>query len=321
MVKWFLLGLIVLLILPVIFSIGGDVVCSSSDPAMLNIKASQVKTKGVLTEEDIGIIISTNLTGGEISNITCTGSGAFGQVLDESDGCTSSLANRAEFNLEPNASLNSGIYDRSYIEITYVDSENSSKSATITCSGPISVYADEEDLRKMSSERGLIGLLLFLGPFVLAFLGGLLAIGGELGKQETMTSVGLLVFAVSFLAFVFLNLYIGFELLLAIVTTPILLFIGFGIFLYACLKKKNKIRILGIIIMVVNLAYILSGHSLLFSPLNAPAFLNGYLAGVAFAIAFIVGLIALAVYHLAKLLLKLKQKTKPPSKPLKPTKP
>ena len=132
-----LLAALIFLYVP---SIGdGNVVCNSSDPAKIMVKAAQVDSTGTANTFDLGTIKVVNLTGGEITNVSCVGSRAFNATVALSDGCTASVASGAEMALTPNASASPGRYFTGEIKISYTDYANLRRSATITCSGPITV--------------------------------------------------------------------------------------------------------------------------------------------------------------------------------------
>lgn len=116
-----------------------SIMCSSSDPAKILMKASQVDNSFELESVDVGTIILTNLTGGDISIVSCTGSGAFEEVLDSSDGCTATVVSGKEIELKPDSGANIGTFSSSTIKISYKDYADFSRTATITCSGQITV--------------------------------------------------------------------------------------------------------------------------------------------------------------------------------------
>jgi len=124
----------------IVSSPGGDVVCSSSDPAKINVKASQVASAPTDAQDDFGTIILTNLTGGNMSNVVVTSvSGAF-TLNDATDlGLSSSYTSGQEITLTPDedTDASSSPHGVSTIIIGYTDYASLTRSATITCSGPI----------------------------------------------------------------------------------------------------------------------------------------------------------------------------------------
>jgi hypothetical protein len=118
---------------------GANVYCNSSDPAKIMVKASQVDNSFELESFDVGIIKLTNITGGDISAMSCVGSGAFEEAIDASDGCSASVVSGKEIELKPDSGANSGTFPTSTIKISYKDYAYLSRTATITCSGPITV--------------------------------------------------------------------------------------------------------------------------------------------------------------------------------------
>jgi uncharacterized protein (UPF0333 family) len=124
----------------IVSSPGGDVVCSSSDPAKINVKASQVDGAPTDTQIDFGTIILTNLTGGNMSDVNVTSvTGAFvGNGISEL-GLSSTYTSGQEITLSPDELTDStnSPHGVSTIVISYTDYASLTRSATITCSGPI----------------------------------------------------------------------------------------------------------------------------------------------------------------------------------------
>ncbi|MDP2973811.1 MAG: hypothetical protein Q8N60_02055 [Candidatus Diapherotrites archaeon] len=116
-----------------------NVYCSSSDPAKIMVKASQVDNSFELESFDVGIIKLTNITGGDILAMSCVGSGAFEEAIDASDGCTATVSSGTEITLKPDSGTIAGRFNVSTIKISYKDYADFSRTATITCSGPITV--------------------------------------------------------------------------------------------------------------------------------------------------------------------------------------
>ena len=123
----------------IVSSPAGNIVCNSDDPAKMMVKASQVDSTAAASAADIGTIKVTNLTGGDISSVSCSGTGAFATSVAVGDGCTATVVSGAELTFEPNASSTAGTYATSTIAITYNDYASLSRSATITCSGPLTI--------------------------------------------------------------------------------------------------------------------------------------------------------------------------------------
>ena len=125
----------------IVSSPGGNVVCNSSDPGKILVKASQVDSTFAASATDVGTIKLTNITGGDISGASCTATGAFLTPVASGDGCTAALASGAEWTLVPNATSTGGTYSTSTITVGYTDYAALSRTVTITCSGPITVTA------------------------------------------------------------------------------------------------------------------------------------------------------------------------------------
>ncbi len=124
----------------IVSSPGGDVVCSSSDPAKINVKASQVNGAPTDGLDDFGTIILTNLTGGNISDVVVTSvSGAF-TGNDATDlGLDPGYTSGQEIKLMPDEDTDAtdSPHGVSTIVIGYTDYASLTRSVTITCSGPI----------------------------------------------------------------------------------------------------------------------------------------------------------------------------------------
>ena len=122
----------------IVSSPGGDVVCSSSDPAKINVKASQVESTPDQDKVDFGTIILTNLTGGNMTNVVVTdATGAFSGNGASELGLAGSYTSGQEIKLEPDEATTTGTHGVSTIVIGYTDYASLTRSATITCSGPI----------------------------------------------------------------------------------------------------------------------------------------------------------------------------------------
>jgi len=118
----------------------GYLVCNSSDPAKIMVKASDVAAESYVgNQEHVGRIIITNLTGGEISNVTCSGSNGFATSVAN---CPSTVSPGTDFELNPLPGQ-TGTYVTNAIEIKYKDSIGVQRSATITCSGPLEIKGHE----------------------------------------------------------------------------------------------------------------------------------------------------------------------------------
>jgi len=125
----------------IVSSPAGDVVCSSSDPNKINVKASQVTAAPEEATTNFGTIILTNLTGGNMSNVTLGSvSGAFVGNTAGGLGLASSYTSGVEIRLTPDdAGAASQDHAVSIIVINYVDYAGLARDATITCSGPITI--------------------------------------------------------------------------------------------------------------------------------------------------------------------------------------
>ncbi|MBN2066932.1 MAG: PLDc N-terminal domain-containing protein [Candidatus Diapherotrites archaeon] len=131
-----IVGAIVVGVLVFIVSspLGPSVVCSSSDPAKIMIKASNLESYGSISDS-LGTIKLQNLTGGDLSNISCVGSEAFASTVP---GCPITVQSGMEINLIPNAgSAKTHTFGR--IKMNYNDYSNQDKTVVITCSGPITI--------------------------------------------------------------------------------------------------------------------------------------------------------------------------------------
>ncbi len=143
--------LVVVLIVSAIFFLGflimptysSNVICNSSDPAKIMVRGSSIDEETLLGEPDFGQIKITNLTGGNIENVTCVGkepTGAFAGNDNKSLNCPSAIESGAEIELTPDALAEIGRYSsNNTIVIEYTDYASLKRSATITCNGPITI--------------------------------------------------------------------------------------------------------------------------------------------------------------------------------------
>ncbi|MDP2974463.1 MAG: hypothetical protein Q8N60_05410 [Candidatus Diapherotrites archaeon] len=119
----------------------GNVVCSSSDPAKVNTKASQINNAPATAgQTDFGTIILTNLTGGSMSNVDLnSATGAFAQNTSSTLGLETSYSSGVEITLKPDevTTATANTYQTSTLVINYKDYASLSRTVTITCSGPI----------------------------------------------------------------------------------------------------------------------------------------------------------------------------------------
>jgi len=114
----------------------GNMVCNSSDPAKIIVKASSLESSGEKgSGESLGTIKITNLTGGDVSEVACSGSGAFAAFVP---GCVDSAESGATLDLTPTPG-SVGTHSSSSIDIAYTDYAGLSRTAAITCSGPIEI--------------------------------------------------------------------------------------------------------------------------------------------------------------------------------------
>ena len=138
-----ILSVSIIFAFPDYFSHGmANIVCNSDDPAKILVKASQVSARPSAGETDFGTIKLVNLTGGNISNLTCTTvapTGAFAGNTNDSLGCQASVASGAEFTLTPDELVTAITASASTITVNYNDYAGSARSATIACSGPITI--------------------------------------------------------------------------------------------------------------------------------------------------------------------------------------
>jgi len=121
----------------IVSSPGQEVVCNSSDPAKVMVKASQIDNS-----TGDGSIIITNLTGGDMSSVTVmndtdmASGGAFAGD-DFTDGGT--ITSGAQMTLGLTGTATSGTYSTSSIGIAYTDYAGFVRDANITCNGPITI--------------------------------------------------------------------------------------------------------------------------------------------------------------------------------------
>jgi len=123
----------------IVSSPAGNVVCNSDDPAKVMVKASQVNSSGAIGASTIiGTIKVTNLTGGDATSVTCVGGGGFD--TENVTGCPSGTWDSGEtIDLTPVPADTGGTHSSSTIDIAYIDYASLSRTATITCSGPITI--------------------------------------------------------------------------------------------------------------------------------------------------------------------------------------
>lgn len=110
------------------------IVCNSSDPAKINVKAHSIGSAGT-SGSSFGEVVLTNLTGGELSSVSCTGSNAFASSVP---GCPSTVSSGADVRLKPNAG-SPGRHVDNEIDISYRDYAGLQRSAKITCFGLITI--------------------------------------------------------------------------------------------------------------------------------------------------------------------------------------
>jgi len=130
----------------IVSSPAGNIVCNSSDPAKIIVKAAQVpssqaKTLLVTTDNNQGTIQLQNLTGGNITINSCTNGGGFklGETMSQL-GCSQATVVSGEvMTLRPDPSITAGTYQTSTVAIAYTDYATLARTATITCSGPIKI--------------------------------------------------------------------------------------------------------------------------------------------------------------------------------------
>ena len=129
----------------IVSSPAGEVVCSSSDPAKIMVKASQMDEAPTAGLVDFGDIILVNLTGGNMSSVTyvtTAPTGAFAGNDNTTLGPTgtamaTSITSGVQFTINPDELAAAGVSSTSTITINYNDYAALARSATITCSGPI----------------------------------------------------------------------------------------------------------------------------------------------------------------------------------------
>lgn len=119
----------------------GDIVCSSSDPAKMSVKASKIAKNPGAAQADFGEIIVTNLTGGTVTGITTTPALVTGAFLGNTAATldlASSYVSGQEIRLKPNELTTViGTHPTSIAGFTYLDYSGFSRDVNITCSGPI----------------------------------------------------------------------------------------------------------------------------------------------------------------------------------------
>lgn len=123
----------------IVSSPAGNIVCNSNDPAKMMIKASQISSTGVSGSGiSLGSIIVTNLTGGNITITTCTGSEGFAAAVG---GCVASqeVTSGTQITMAPTPAAVAGTYATSVVDVVYTDYSSLTRTATITCSGPLTL--------------------------------------------------------------------------------------------------------------------------------------------------------------------------------------
>ncbi len=107
-----------------------ELTCASTDPAKLNVRASDVSSSGT-AGGTLGEIRVMNITGSDLSNFACVGKGAFAATVE---GCpTDSVLVGTDIVLEP-AARSTGTYEEASIDLQYTDAFGLNRSATIRCS-------------------------------------------------------------------------------------------------------------------------------------------------------------------------------------------
>lgn len=121
----------------IVSSPAGNIVCNSDDPAKVMVKASKIETTAAAAAT-LGDIKITNLTGGDMTSVLCTGDGlAFEGAVT---GCSTTVTSGAEITLQPTGGTTSTTpYSTAVIKMKYTDYASLDRNATITCSGPITV--------------------------------------------------------------------------------------------------------------------------------------------------------------------------------------
>jgi len=125
----------------IVSSPAGNVVCNSSDPSKILVKASQVNSSPATTATDFGTIKLVNLTGGNLTSVECQAiapTGAFAGNTTAILGCPTFVGSGEEFEIQPDrpASL-VDTHASSAVTMTYTDYAALDRTVTITCSGPI----------------------------------------------------------------------------------------------------------------------------------------------------------------------------------------
>ena len=124
----------------IVSSPAGNIVCNSSDPAKIIVKAAQVPSTMKTTDFNKATIQLQNLTGGNITVTTCTNGGGFKTGETMGALACNSLISGEVMTLLPDAGA-IGTYQTSTVTIAYTDYATLARTATITCSGPLTITA------------------------------------------------------------------------------------------------------------------------------------------------------------------------------------
>jgi len=119
----------------------GDIVCNSDQPNKIMVRASQIASTGVSgAATSLGEIQITNLTGGDVATgLTCAGSGGFAADVG---GCPiTGMVSGEQVTLEPTPIDVADTYATSKIALVYDDYAGLQRTANITCSGPLVITA------------------------------------------------------------------------------------------------------------------------------------------------------------------------------------
>ena len=116
----------------IVSSPGGNVVCNSNDPGKVMVKAAQISSS-----TGGGTVQFTNLTGGDMRNVdvySLNGAFASDNFIDDS-----TVTSGETVALIVTGTATAGTYASSSVGIHYIDYAGLARDANLTCSGPITI--------------------------------------------------------------------------------------------------------------------------------------------------------------------------------------
>ena len=122
-----------------IFTVGFIVVipniaCLTNHPGKINVLSNNIWADGGTNGSKFGGVALSNITDGKITNIKCTGSGAFAETVE----CPNSIEAEKTFMAEVTAGT-PGKYEKSTIQMDFIDNVGNFQTVKIDCIGSITI--------------------------------------------------------------------------------------------------------------------------------------------------------------------------------------